>query len=1353
MDVDQVSYQEHDVPDSSHTILDIPSDPIGAGTYAPSSPTSSVAPGPPQHSHNPHGPHALQVPSLSPPRLAIHTLVLHNFKSYGGTVQVGPFHKNFSAIVGPNGSGKSNVIDAMLFIFGRPAKQLRHAKLSELLHNSATYRNVQSATVTVYFHDIVDTGPGDEDYTALPNSELSVARTAYRNNTSKYFLNDVEVKRKEIVDLLKSKGVDLDNNRFLILQGEVEQISLMKPKSVNAHDTGFLEYLEDIIGSNRHIEKIEQSANAIDSLNETRSHKLQRVKAAERERDALENAKNEAQDFLDKERQMLNSKLKLNHAKQHDIRSSLAKRTKELEAAETKVKNFQTDVQEKEATVTELEKSFKETQKHEANAVKDLNDAKGSYSAFERKDIKLREDMKALKAKNKKLSETILNETERAKSQEAKTKQHLEEKKSAENSLPEAEMGLNESQRNCDKIRDEIKVSTQPIRERLEKKQAELLPFSEAVNTARKDVQVIEANLRLLEERLTAPQKNYDEALLSLESVSTHLNSARESLQSQRGEHEAEEKKMHQVDQDIREKRNRIETLSASLSSIRRKLEEARSAREFSNTRSQLHKAILSAARAGRLQGIVGRLGDLASVDEQYATAVSAGAGSSLDCIVVRTAQHAQACIQFLRTENLGRATFVILEKIEYLREPMERWSRSDRGQDGNRLFDLLTIPNPQNRTALYFSLRDTLVCRTLEEARRMAYKPTRKNRVVTLAGELIESTGSITGGGRAPTKYRLGSGHGSEKEIDNETFGRLSNDVEKTRHEIQVERQTLEECENKKRDICCRVEELEILISKATAEISSIEARESNLKDVTLPDLKKALERSKARICNKTCEDFLNKMNAEQALAANKKKLESAKAACEGLEGNISTLQGEILAAGGGRLENVKTELETHRKAVSKLKSNISTASSRAKASEKAAKKAQDAVESAEDERKRIEDELEKARHQSESMLDEAGEVAARIKETEKVHEEWSEKLKEVQAEYSDVKGALKSLRRKEVSLIEAADALKRMVAQETHYLSSLKKEDEGIKKKIKKLTMLDLPQECGEGAEDDVSKNDTADIHEKNTDADEEDGSEPEERSADGEEDGCHMQDVVTGDDEGELTSREKETLEVEIARLESELASMSPNLNAIAEYACKENEYLALVGELDEVTNQRDETRRECDRLKKARLDEFMSGFSTITLKLKELYQMITLGGDAELELVDSLDPFSEGVVFSVRPPKKSWKNICNLSGGEKTLSSLALVFALHHFKPTPLYFLDEIDAALDFKNVSIVGNYVKERTKDAQFIIISLRNNMFELADRLVGIYKTHHTTKSVTINPRAFVMPTMMATQVTNETSR
>ena len=104
---------------------------------------------------------------------------------------------------------------------------------------------------------------------------------------------------------------------------------------------------------------------------------------------------------------------------------------------------------------------------------------------------------------------------------------------------------------------------------------------------------------------------------------------------------------------------------------------------------------------------------------------------------------------------------------------------------------------------------------------------------------------------------------------------------------------------------------------------------------------------------------------------------------------------------------------------------------------------------------------------------------------------------------------------------------------------------------------------------------------------------------------------------------------------------------------------------------------------------------------------------------------------------------------LSGGEKTLSSLSLIFALHIFKPSPLYCMDEIDAALDYKNVAIVGKYIKEgvckqgslsaaggaRARSSQFIIISLRNNMFDLADKMVGIYKTHDVTQTITVNPK------------------
>lgn len=134
-------------------------------------------------------------------------------------------------------------------------------------------------------------------------------------------------------------------------------------------------------------------------------------------------------------------------------------------------------------------------------------------------------------------------------------------------------------------------------------------------------------------------------------------------------------------------------------------------------------------------------------------------------------------------------------------------------------------------------------------------------------------------------------------------------------------------------------------------------------------------------------------------------------------------------------------------------------------------------------------------------------------------------------------------------------------------------------------------------------------------------------------------------------DLGSIDKQDVEQQIAHLEQELAQSKPNLTVLEEYKKREEEYLARAKDLEDITLRREEAKKAYDELRKKRLDEFMAGFQIISLRLKEMYQMITLGGNAELELVDSLDPFSEGIIFSVMPPKKSWKNISNLSGGEK------------------------------------------------------------------------------------------------------
>ncbi len=95
---------------------------------------------------------------------------LTNFKSYFGKKIIGPLHKNFTAVVGPNGSGKSNCIESLLFVFGKRAKQMRLSKLSELIHKSAEHGDCSSATVKVYFSDILDVEADPDLYTEIEGS-------------------------------------------------------------------------------------------------------------------------------------------------------------------------------------------------------------------------------------------------------------------------------------------------------------------------------------------------------------------------------------------------------------------------------------------------------------------------------------------------------------------------------------------------------------------------------------------------------------------------------------------------------------------------------------------------------------------------------------------------------------------------------------------------------------------------------------------------------------------------------------------------------------------------------------------------------------------------------------------------------------------------------------------------------------------------------------------------------------------------------------------------------------------------------------------------------------------------------
>ena len=154
--------------------------------------------------------------------------------------------------------------------------------------------------VKVHFQKIIDDFNSDNSgsVTVVPNSEFTIGRTAFGDNTSFYEMNDKRCQFKIVCQRLKKEGIDLDNNRYLILQGEVEQIALLKPKAQREGEYGMLEYLEELIGSSRYKKPIAQFEQRLAEYDIIRSEKLNRVKLVEKEVNDLVKPRNEALDYL-----------------------------------------------------------------------------------------------------------------------------------------------------------------------------------------------------------------------------------------------------------------------------------------------------------------------------------------------------------------------------------------------------------------------------------------------------------------------------------------------------------------------------------------------------------------------------------------------------------------------------------------------------------------------------------------------------------------------------------------------------------------------------------------------------------------------------------------------------------------------------------------------------------------------------------------------------------------------------------------------------------------------------------------------------------------------------------------------
>lgn len=1222
-------------------------------------------------------------PSGSTPRLFIREMVLRNFKSYAGEQRVGPFHKSFSAVVGPNGSGKSNVIDAMLFVFGKRAKQMRLNKVSELIHNSTNHQNLDSAGVSVHFQEIIDLDEGT--YEAVPGSDFVITRIAFRDNSSKYYINDRLSNFTEVTKKLKGKGVDLDNNRFLILQGEVEQISLMKPKAQGPHDEGFLEYLEDIIGTNKYVEMIDESYKQLEVLNEKRSGVVQMVKLAEKERDSLEGVKNEAEAYMLKRLSLLKWQEKATKLASEATNGEMAEKQDKVSSLEENLKLEREKIQENKKTLKELEALHMKYMKKQEELDSGLKCCKEEFKEFERQDVKYREDLKHMKQRIKKLDEKIEKDSLKIDDLKKKGADSTNMIPKLEEDIPKLQNLLSEQEKILEDIKESAKVEIEMFRGDLAKVRAELEPWEKQLIEHKGKLDVASTESKLLNEKHEAGCAAYGDAqkkMIDIQNTIGKKTSGILSIQNELEKNRLEAVEARKVEQECLKEQEALIPLEQA---ARQKVGELSSVMESEKSQGSVLKAILQAKEMKEIQGIYGRMGDLGAIDAKYDVAIST-ACPGLDYIVVETTSAAQACVELLRRKNLGVATFMILEKqVDHSPRLKEKVSTPE---GVPRLYDLIKVRDERMKLAFYAALGNTIVAQDIDQATRIAYGGNKDfRRVVTLDGALFERSGTMSGGGSKPRGGKMGTAIRATS-VSAEAVANAETELSDMVAKLSNIRQKIADAVKSYQASEKAVSLLEMELAKSQKEIDSLNTQHVYL-DKQLDSLKAASQPK---------QDELDRLvELRKIISAEETEIVRLTQGSKQLKEKSLELQDKIENAGGEKLKNQKLKVTKIQTDIDKSSTEINRHKVQMETAEKTIAKLMKGIEESKKEKERLIGEKEKLLLTFKEIEQKAFTVQENYKKTQELIDQHKDVLDKAKTDYEGLKKTVEELRASEVDADFKLQDLKKAYKE-------LEMKGKGCKKSLDDLHIA-LSEHMEQIQKDLV---DQEKLQATLTDQ------------------------TLAGDCD---LKRALET----VALLEAQLKEMNPNLESISEYRRKVSLYNERVEELNSVTQQRDDTKKQYDDWRKKRLDEFMAGFNTISLKLKEMYQMITLGGDAELELVDSLDPFSEGVVFSVRPPKKSWKNIANLSGGEKTLSSLALVFALHHYKPTPLYVMDEIDAALDFKNVSIVGHYVKDRTKDAQFIIISLRNNMFELADRLVGIYKTDNCTKSITINPGSFVV--------------
>ena len=1156
-------------------------------------------------------------------------LEIQGFKSFPDKVKI-TFDAGVTGVVGPNGSGKSNLSDAVRWVLGETSsRQLRAAgKMEDVIFGGTRRRSAMGfASVRLTLDNTGHTLDVDAD-------EVTIGRKYYRSGDSEYTINGQVCRLRDVYELLLDTGIGRDGYS-VIGQGRIAEI-------VAAKSSERREIFEEACGIAKYRYRKTEAERRLAAAGENLERLRDILGELESRVGPLEKESAKAQKFLELSEQRKTLEVTLWTDSVHRARDTVRQQVRDYETAQADYERFDGEAKAAEQEAEEIRMQAQQLTIAVERLNGDIRSITEQISGSDSRIAVLENDI----LRNEESIASLRSEIEAGEQDGAEADAALQrhravaakmeaegEKLAAEIDALNAELeqladASNASGARKDTLRAEI---TDLTAKRTEAQVAQAAAEA-AEETARQRLPALEQAVQEGTDQWETARQDLTDTIRYREMLTENekqLANVRSGL-----ELKLKNRKAALDEADTAEQR-----LGRELDAARQRLSVLRELEKNMDGYQNSVKAVMRAAGARRLRGIIGPVSAILKVEPGCEVAVETALGAALQNIVVENEAAAKAAIALLRSDNAGRATFLPLDTVQ---PGVFRGRLSGTA----RLASSLVQADARYDNIVSNLLGRIIVVEDINEASRVARDNGFRSRVVTMDGQVINAGGSFTGG-----SVQRSAGLFTRKQEMEELRIRAA----KLQKDCLAAQEKTDQCKE-------QVDALQAeLTATASEQITAANDR------VRAEAEQKRLEAAAAQLETARNARRQEIDTLQAALADSRAKAEDA-----------AKLQAELTAKIDRRTAEMSRIAEGDDSFLTRQN---------ALAQDLSAKRL---------ERVTRQKDAELAYSQIAALEQRARDAAARRTSLEESVAALAARSDACRAEIADIRqtrvDSQTTIAQKEAEIREATQ--KRLARQqaETETLARARTAADSREEMSREMARLAERKAAAESEYD---------------------------------------QTVAKLWDEYQLSVSQAEALCVEfdslpalraqVADLRGKIRALgSVNVSAIEEYKEVKARYDALVTQVTDVEESRNELSRMISKLSAQMREIFTDSFRAINENFGRVFAELFGGGEASLMLEDESDVLSSGIGIRVAPPGKVIKNLEALSGGEQALVAISIYFAILAVNPAPFCILDEIEAALDDANVVRFAQYLRRVSDKTQFIVITHRRGTMEAANVLYGV---------------------------------